>query len=53
LDALGSHEDFNQLGLLDLFNHLVNQGAKVRVLFITGHWLDVDNLDDLSRAQSF
>ena len=28
-------------------------GHKLRVLYITGHWLDVDNLDDLSKAQSF
>jgi hypothetical protein len=25
----------------------------VQVLYITGHWLDVDDLDDLARAQAF
>jgi len=53
LEDLSGRDDFNQLHLFDLFNHLVEKGVKIRVLFITGHWLDVDNLDDLSRAQSF
>jgi hypothetical protein len=25
----------------------------VQVLYITGQWLDVDDLDDLARAQAF
>jgi len=50
---LGSREDFDQLHLYHLFNHLIGQGQKIRVLYISGHWLDVDNLDDLAQAQSF
>lgn len=50
---LSEREDFDQLHLFDLFNHLIEQGHKIRVLYITGHWLDVDNLDDLAKAQSF
>lgn len=53
LEELSAREDFGSLQLFDLFNHLIEKGVRVRVLFITGHWLDVDNLDDLSRAQAF
>ena len=53
LKQLRGRTDFDQLHLYDLFNHLVEQGQKIRVLYIAGHWLDVDNLDDLAKAQSF
>jgi NDP-sugar pyrophosphorylase family protein len=33
--------------------HLVQCGIPVHVLYITGHWLDVDNLRDLTKAQAF
>jgi hypothetical protein len=28
-------------------------GQRVQVLYISGQWLDVDDLDDLARAQAF
>jgi len=37
----------------DLFNYLVGRGQRVRALYITGQWLDVDDLEDLARAQAF
>lgn len=46
-------------GLLDradlnmLFSRLVKGGADIRVLYVTGHWLDVDNAADLENAQKF
>jgi phosphoenolpyruvate phosphomutase len=53
LAELGKRDDFRQLQLHDLFNHLVRGGHPIRVVYITGHWLDVDNLEDLSQAQAF
>ncbi len=53
LEELSGRDDFRKLHLCDLFNRLVEKGVKVRTLFITGHWLDVDSLDDLARAQAF
>jgi phosphoenolpyruvate phosphomutase len=53
LAALEARADFARLRLDDLFRHLLGQGIEVQVLFITGHWLDVDNLDDLAQAQTF
>lgn len=53
LDELGLREDFRRLRFDDLFNHLVAKGEHVQVLYVTGHWLDVDDLEDLARAQAF
>jgi phosphoenolpyruvate phosphomutase len=54
--ALGDLErraDFPQLGMPDLLNALVTRGLEIAVLYIHGHWLDVNNLEDLERAQVF
>src|SRR5581483_10100600 len=40
-------------GLPDVLNHIIAQGRPVRVLYINGHWLDVNSLDDLDRASAF
>ncbi|HJY08257.1 MAG TPA: hypothetical protein VJ323_18200, partial [Bryobacteraceae bacterium] len=53
LDILSKRPDFCRLRFDDLFNHLVTWGQRVQVLYITGQWLDVDDLDDLARAQAF
>jgi phosphoenolpyruvate phosphomutase len=53
LEQLGQRDDFRKLRLDDLFRHLLAGGQAIRVLFITGHWLDVDTLDDLSAANAF
>jgi phosphoenolpyruvate phosphomutase len=53
LQELASRADFRKLRFDDLFKHLLERQQRVQVLYITGHWLDVDDLDDLSRAQAF
>ncbi len=53
LAELAGRPDFKALGLDDLFRHLLAAGQPIRVLYITGHWLDVDNLEDLSAANAF
>ena len=53
LDALGKRPDFPQLGLPDLLNYLIDSGHPVQVLYVNGHWLDVNNPDDLRRAVDF
>lgn len=37
----------------DLFNRLAAAGLAVRVVYTTGHWLDIDEVDDLVLAGSF
>lgn len=53
LDELMRHDGFNQLGVPDLLNYLVAQGKRIKVLYIHGHWLDVNSLGDLERANEF
>jgi len=53
LAELGTRPDFRSLRFDELFRHLLAGGQSIRVLYITGHWLDVDNLDDLTAANAF
>jgi phosphoenolpyruvate phosphomutase len=53
LTELSTRPDFKTLRFDDLFRHLLAAGQTIRVLYITGHWLDVDDLDDLSAAHAF
>lgn len=53
LAALSSAADFDSLCMRDLLNHLVVQGHSVAVVYIHGHWLDVNSLSDLERAGEF
>jgi phosphoenolpyruvate phosphomutase len=39
--------------LHELLCELVSRGEKIRVIYTTGHWLDVDSLDDVLAAGSF
>jgi phosphoenolpyruvate phosphomutase len=53
LTALTDTPEFPELGVPDLLNRLVEQGHTVRVLYINGHWLDVNSLPDLEKAGMF
>ncbi len=53
LDTLRQREDFDRLSLPDLLNYLVQQRKPVKVWYIHGHWLDVNSIEDLERANSF
>jgi phosphoenolpyruvate phosphomutase len=53
LDELKARSDFKALNVPDLLNHLIAQGRPIKVLYIHGHWLDVNSLDDLDRAGDF
>jgi phosphoenolpyruvate phosphomutase len=55
-DALGElqgHENFKTMRFNELFRQLLARGTSIRVLYITGHWLDVDKLEDLTAANAF
>ena len=53
LASLSKQENFEQLSMRDLLNHIIEQGHPVRVIYIHGHWLDVNSLADLERAGAF
>ena len=50
---LQQRDDFDELGIPDLLNYLVEVGRDVRVWYIHGHWLDVNSLADLELAGNF
>ncbi len=53
LDTLAGTADFDQLGMGDLLNQIVACGHPVRVIYIHGHWLDVNSIRDLEQAGRF
>ena len=42
-----------QAKMTSLLNALVEAGHKVRVVYLTGHWLDIDSPEDLLSAEGF
>ena len=53
LERLRERPDFARLGMPDLLNDLIERGLPVKVLYVHGHWLDVNDLADLERANAF
>ena len=52
LDAMGKDGTLDGADLPDLFSRLIAQGATIDVLYITGHWLDVDDAFDLASLRN-
>ena len=56
LEALGqlrNEEGFAHFGVPELINRLVANGHAPQVQYIAGHWMDINNLEDLQRAGDF
>lgn len=53
LDDMAAQAGFEHLGIPDLLNHLADRGRAARVVYISGHWLDVNTCDDLEKADAF
>ena len=53
LEELENSGTLADASLIDLFGQLIEAGQTIEVLYITGHWLDVDNPADLAAARSF
>ena len=53
LDELLSNPVQQQLKVPDLINMLIEDGNIVRVVYTTGHWLDIDTVQDLVAAGNF
>ncbi len=53
LDELKTKPNFNTMGIPDLCNYWILQGKSIKVLYISGHWLNVNSLDDLDEAGNF
>jgi phosphoenolpyruvate phosphomutase len=53
ITELKKQPNFNQLGIPDLCNYLIGQGKEIKVIYINGHWLDLNSLEDLNKAEFF
>lgn len=51
--AMAQDPNADQFGMPDLINHMIDRGVTVQVLYINGHWLDINNIDDLQLAAEF
>lgn len=49
LEELSKREDFKQLTMADLFNH-ISSSHPIAVKYIKGSWLDIDTIRDLQKA---
>ena len=53
LEQLRGEGRFEDRGVPDLINRLVENGHAPQVQYISGHWMDINNLEDLQRAGEF
>ncbi len=53
LPRLLSAPENQKAGMATLFQELLRQHQPIRVLYTVGHWLDINNLDDVVQAGSF
>ncbi|MFQ5939531.1 MAG: phosphoenolpyruvate mutase [Alphaproteobacteria bacterium] len=53
IEAMKADGSLGQATLLDLFSRLLQAGEKVSVVYVAGHWLDVDDAFDLAKARNF
>ncbi len=53
LDKLLSNPEQQQFKMPDLINLLIEDGNTIRVIYTTGHWLDIDAVEDLVAAGDF
>lgn len=44
---------FDALDIRDLINHFIQQDVKVKIQYISGHWVDVNRISDLTLANEF
>lgn len=52
-DLLLNNEVKKQGRIPLLINELINLGYRINVVYITGHWLDVDEIEDIIKAGDF
>jgi phosphoenolpyruvate phosphomutase len=53
LRQLQKADGFARFGVPELINQMVANGHAPQVQYISGHWMDINNLEDLQRAGDF
>jgi phosphoenolpyruvate phosphomutase len=50
---IGADAGFRKMRMAELFRLLVARGKKIEVVYVRGHWLDVDDMHDVVAASNF
>jgi phosphoenolpyruvate phosphomutase len=53
IEKMKADGTFQKASLTDLFAGLLDEGVQISVLYVSGHWLDVDDAADLAKAHDF
>jgi phosphoenolpyruvate phosphomutase len=53
IDAMRADGTLASAGLPELFTRIAKRGHAVNVVYVAGHWLDVDDAFDLAKARDF
>ncbi len=53
MKKLAQKENFKSLRMSDLFNEMVKNQHDIHVVYIHGNWIDIDDLYDFTKANSF
>ena len=53
MEELVEQPGFEQMKLAELLDQVLAGGGVVDVVYIDGHWMDVDNYEDFARSQEF
>ena len=53
LTELSAKTEFNKMKLPDLMNELLAKKVKINVMYIDGHWMDIDTYADVTKGQNF
>jgi len=53
VEQLSAEPDFQDYSLIDLLNRVIANGHQIRVIYIHGHWLNVNSLNDLGKVGDF
>lgn len=53
IGALSKEKDFSRMRMADVFKKLLANGNTVEVLYVSGHWLDLDEIKDFTEAGAF
>ncbi|MEJ2121923.1 MAG: phosphoenolpyruvate mutase [Alphaproteobacteria bacterium] len=52
IEAMRGDGSLAKASLLDLFQRLLDTGETITVVYVTGHWFDVDDAFDLAKARN-
>ena len=53
MERLRTREDFDQLEMHNLFAEIIEAGHPIHVLYVRGHWININRLADLGDATTF